>query len=83
MLSLFPGPDCRIGETDGAGQVREFVLTAYANYKSKGYVPYSGKKQAAEEYGHPHMVRRFAQVLDSVVDQARPRKLSRTTPGLG
>jgi hypothetical protein len=63
-------------------QVREFLLTAYANYKTKGYVPYSGKTQVVEEYGHPNMARRFAQVLDSVVDQARPREFSGATPSL-
>jgi hypothetical protein len=63
-------------------QVREFLLTAYADYKTKGYVPYSGKKQAVEEYGHPNMARRFAQVLDSVVAGAMPRKSFRSMPNI-
>jgi hypothetical protein len=57
-------------------QVREFLLSAYASYKTKGYVPYSGQRQAVEEYGHPNMARRFAQALDSVVDAAKSRRLS-------
>ena len=63
-------------------QVREFLLTAYADYKTKGYVPYAGKKQAVEEYGHPNMARRFAQVLDSVIAGAMPRKSSRNIPSI-
>jgi glycosyltransferase involved in cell wall biosynthesis len=63
-------------------EVREFLLTAYANYKTKGFVPYSGKKQEVEEYGHPNMARRFAQVLDSVVAAAKPRKSAPTTANL-
>ncbi len=63
-------------------QVREFLLTAYADYKTKGYVPYFGNKQAVEEYGHPNMARRFAQVLDSVVAGAMPRKSSRNMPSI-
>jgi glycosyltransferase involved in cell wall biosynthesis len=63
-------------------QVREFMLSAYANYKTKGCVPYSGKRQAVEEYGHPNMARRFAQVLDSVVEGARSRRSSLTTPSV-
>jgi glycosyltransferase involved in cell wall biosynthesis len=58
-------------------QVREFLLTAYADYKTKGYVPYFGKKQAVEEFGHPNMARRFAQALDSVIVAAKPRKPTR------
>ena len=61
-------------------QVREFLVTAYAAYKTRGYVPYSGKKQAVEEYGHPNMARRFAQVLDNVVAGSIPRKSSRKIP---
>jgi Glycosyltransferase Family 4 len=61
-------------------QVREFLLSAYANYKTKGHVPYSGERQAVEEYGHPNMARRFAQVLDRVVDGAKFRRSSRPTP---
>ncbi len=61
-------------------QVREFLVTAYAAYKTRGYVPYSGKKQAVEEYGHPNMARRFAQVLDNVVAGSIPRKSSRNIP---
>jgi hypothetical protein len=57
-------------------QVREFLLSAYADYKNKGSVRYSGEKQAVEEYGHPNMARRFAQVLDSVVNGAKSRRSS-------
>src|SRR6266404_6292748 len=60
-------------------QVREFMLSAYTNYKTKGYVPYSGERHVVEEYGHPNMARRFAQVLDSVVEGAKSRRSSLTT----
>ena len=63
-------------------QVREFLLTAYADYKTKGYVPYFGNKHAVEEYGHPNMARRFAQALDSVVAGAMPRTSSRNMPSI-
>ncbi|MGA9800312.1 MAG: glycosyltransferase [Terriglobales bacterium] len=58
-------------------QVQKFLQSAYAEYKEEGRVSYSGKKQAVEEYGHPNMARRFAQVLDSVVDGAKPQKSPR------
>jgi len=61
-------------------QVREFLLSAYGSYKTIGHVPYSGKKQAVEEYGHPNMARRFAAVLDSVVDGAKSRRPSLAPP---
>jgi hypothetical protein len=60
-------------------QVREFLSSAYASYKNKGHVPYVGQRQAVEEYGHPNMARRFAQVLDGVVDAAKSRRPSLTT----
>jgi glycosyltransferase involved in cell wall biosynthesis len=60
-------------------QVREFMLSAYTKYKTKGYVPYSGERHVVEEYGHPNMARRFAQVLDSVVEGAKSRRSSLTT----
>jgi glycosyltransferase involved in cell wall biosynthesis len=47
-------------------QVREFVLGAYAEYKKKGYVSYSGDSEAINQYSHPEMARSFAQVLDGV-----------------
>lgn len=82
-----PGVITKTLQTAAAGfhalskaQVREFLLTAYANYKKKGYVPYAGERQAVEEYGHPNMARRFAQVLDSAVDDAISRRSSRATP---
>jgi len=84
-----PGVITETLETADAGvhaiskaQVREFLLTAYANYKTKGYVPYSGKTQAVEEYGHPNMARRFAQVLDSAVAGTKPRKSAPTTTSI-
>jgi len=60
-------------------QVREFMLSAYTKYKTKGYVPYSGERHVVEEYGHPNMARRFAQVLDSVIEGAKSRRSSLTT----
>jgi glycosyltransferase involved in cell wall biosynthesis len=54
-------------------QLREFLLNAYAEYKSCGRVSYLGDPHAIEQYGHPEMARRFAQVLDSVADGANVR----------
>lgn len=52
-------------------QVREFLLTAYADYKKHGCVSYSGDRQAIEQYSHPEMARHFAHVLDSVAKTDR------------
>jgi glycosyltransferase involved in cell wall biosynthesis len=49
------------------GQLREFLLNAYAEYKKHGRVPYSGDQQAIEQYSHPEMARSFARLLDGLV----------------
>ena len=57
-------------------QLREFLLKAYAEYKTSGRVSYLGDRQAIEQYSHPEMARRFAQVLDSVAHDAKLHTLS-------
>jgi glycosyltransferase involved in cell wall biosynthesis len=47
-------------------QVRDYLIRAYADYKKQGCVPYSENRQAIDQYSHPEMARRFAQVLDDV-----------------
>ena len=63
------------------GQVREFLLNAYAEYKRDGRVSYLGDKHAIEQYSHPEMARRFAQLLDSVdganFEAIRPKAVSK------
>ena len=48
-------------------QLREFLLNAYAQYKERGCVGYSGNRQAIDRYSHPEMARNFAQLLDRSV----------------
>jgi len=57
--------------------VREFLLSSYAEYKKTGLVPYSGERQAVDQYNHPNMARSYAQVLDSVADRAKSRPPTR------
>jgi glycosyltransferase involved in cell wall biosynthesis len=49
------------------GQLREFLLNAYAEYKKYGRVSYSGDRQAIEQYSHPEMAHSFARLLDGVI----------------
>lgn len=50
-------------------ELRAFLVSAFEHYKKDGRVPYSTNKQAIEQYSHPQMARRFAQVLDDVVQE--------------
>jgi glycosyltransferase involved in cell wall biosynthesis len=48
-------------------QLRDFLLSAYADYKECGRVSYYGDRKAIDKYSHPEMARSFAQILDTVV----------------
>ena len=52
-------------------QVRDFLLSAYAEYKKCAHVCYRGDGQAIERYSHPEMARKFAEVLDTLVPDTR------------
>jgi glycosyltransferase involved in cell wall biosynthesis len=48
------------------GQLREFLLSAYAEYKKYGHVSYSADRQAVDQYSHPEMARSYARLLDGI-----------------
>lgn len=49
--------------------LRQFLMSAYSEYKRLGMVPYSGDASAIDQYTHSSMAGRFAEVLDSVTAQ--------------
>lgn len=51
------------------GQVREFLLAAYAQYREYGRVLYSGRDDAIAKYSHPEMARTYADVLNDVLHE--------------
>ncbi len=52
-------------------QARNFLVAAYGEFKTKGYVVYHGRENAINRYTHVQMARQFADVLDSVDDRSR------------
>lgn len=48
-------------------ELRQFLIRAYGEYKTLGYVPYHGHQDAISQYNHVEMSRRVAEVLDRVV----------------
>ncbi len=46
--------------------VRTFLMDAYGDFKSGGFVPYHGDEAAIGKYTHFHMARGFAEVLNLV-----------------
>ena len=57
-------------------QVRNFLLTAYGEFKAKGYVAYQGEETAINRYTHFRMARQFAELLSSVSDTAQPSEVA-------
>ena len=53
-------------------QVRNFLVTAYGEFKVKGYVPYRGEQAAINQYTHLRMARQFADLLNSVCHTSQP-----------
>ena len=47
-------------------EIRNFLLTAYQQYRDRGSVTYAGVASEVEQYTHRDMSRKFAQVLDGL-----------------
>jgi glycosyltransferase involved in cell wall biosynthesis len=47
-------------------ELRQFLIRAYSEYKTLGYVPYRGYRDAIARYSHIEMTRSIAEVLDRV-----------------
>lgn len=53
---------------NGLSEVKKELLNYYAEYKSKGNVSYNGDKREIEHYSHENMVRKFVNVLESILN---------------
>ena len=53
-------------------QVRDFLVAAYGEFKTRGYVRYHGEESAIGAYTHLHMARQFAEVLNLVSGRSSP-----------
>lgn len=58
-------------------QVRNFLVTAYSEFKTKGCIPYLGEETAINRYTHLRMARQFADLLNSVSHKSQPSELAR------
>lgn len=63
-------------EETGAGvhaltkeQLREVLVTAYGEFRSVGRVQYKGLESKVQNYTHQEMARRFAELLDGLVEK--------------
>ena len=56
-------------------QVRNFLVTAYSEFKANGYVAYQGKETAIDRYTHLRMARQFADLLNSVSHKSQPSEV--------
>ena len=56
-------------------QVRNFLVTAYSEFKANGYVAYQGKETAIDRYTHLRMARQFANLLNSVSHKSQPSEV--------
>jgi len=50
-------------------QLREAVSRAYLAFRNTGRVPYQGRESVVKNYTHLEMARRFAQLLDGLVEK--------------
>jgi glycosyltransferase involved in cell wall biosynthesis len=51
-------------------EIRDFLIAAYSEFKTRGYVAYRGQEAAVAGYTHLQMARRFAEVLDQAGEGA-------------
>jgi hypothetical protein len=61
-------------------EVRNSLVAAYREFKTKGYVPYYGDDAAIGRYTHFQMARQFAEVLNWVSRRSRPSAGSAASP---
>ena len=47
-------------------EIRNFLLTAYQQYRDHGSVPYAGVASEVEQYTHRDMTRKFGELLDGL-----------------
>jgi hypothetical protein len=57
-------------------QVRDFLITAYGEFKAQGCVSYKGKESAIDRYTHLRMAREFADVLNAVAHRPQPSEMA-------
>jgi len=49
------------------GDIKNALKELYQEYKSKGRIAYKGKESNIDKCSHREMVRKFAEVLDSLL----------------
>lgn len=52
-------------------QLRDYLLSTYAEFKSKGFVSYHADAQAISRYTHLEMAQQFSDVLTTTLENAR------------
>ena len=52
--------------TFSKADIRDFLIAAYGEFQTRGYVAYRGQEAAVARYTHLQMAGRFAEVLDEV-----------------
>jgi glycosyltransferase involved in cell wall biosynthesis len=53
------------------GKLRQYLVSAYAEFKSKGFVSYHADQAAISRYTHMEMARKFSEVLTATLQSGR------------
>jgi len=48
-------------------RLRQYLLSAYAEFKSSGFLPYHPNREAVRQYTHLEMARKFSEVLSATL----------------
>ncbi len=82
-----PGVQTDMLNETGAGthafskeEVRDFLVNAYHEFKTQGFVSYRGEPTSIAKYTHWQMARRIAEVLDLVSGKSQPASDTAVAP---
>lgn len=57
-------------------EMRHYLTAAYRHFKIMGCVPYDGNERAINQYTHAEMARKFADLLNSVMERSSEARVS-------